>query len=272
MRNLKKGVHPGLKLLLLLGCSNFVWGVLTCSWLGLEPGQIPVMLQQISLPQISNVTAAKSAYGEGIVRQNLMIFCFTLALLHLSIGHIIAIRQNRTLKILADIGAVAMLIGMYGFILSLIASNEYRKIPLFMPCLYLLAVGFILNTAFVNYEGSIGKSVLASLKNFISVILGVSNVFSDIMSYLRLWAVGLAGSAIASIVVALAGPMLGHFFFFIFGVILLVSGHGINLILNTLSVLVHGVRLNTLEFSGRVGLNWSGFAYRPFSVRKNPRV
>jgi V/A-type H+-transporting ATPase subunit I len=34
-----------------------------------------------------------------------------------------------------------------------------------------------------------------------------------------------------------------------------------------LSVLVHGVRLNTLEFSGHVGLTWAGTAYRPFSKR-----
>jgi V/A-type H+-transporting ATPase subunit I len=65
----------------------------------------------------------------------------------------------------------------------------------------------------------------------------------------------------------MAGPMLGHFVFFIFGIVLLVFGHGLNLILNVLSVLVHGVRLNTLEFSGHAGLAWSGFAYKPFAKR-----
>ena len=268
LKNLKKGVPQGLKLLLLLGCSNFIWGVLTCAWFGLDAQDVPAVLQQISLPQISNLTAAESAYGEGIVRQNMMIFCFTIALLQLSIGRIIAITRNKSLKMLADAGAIAMLIGMYGVILSLIASNEYREIPLFMPCVYLLGVGFILNTVFVNYEGSIRKSVMESLKNSISVILGITNVFSDIMSYLRLWAVGLAGAAIASIIDNMAGPMLGHFFFFIFGVILLVFGHGLNLVLNTLSVLVHGVRLNTLEFSGSIGLSWAGSAYKPFSVHE----
>ena len=264
LKNLKTGVHPALKLLLLLGSSNFIWGVLTCTWFGLAPAQIPLVLQKISLPLISNVTAVKSAYDDGIVRQNMMIICFSIALLQLSIGHIIAILHNKTLKSLADIGAIAMLMGMYGVVLSLIAGNEYRRIPLFMPCVYLLGGGFILNTVFVNYKGSIGKSILESLKNFISTILGITNVFSDIMSYLRLWAVGLAGSAIASIVITMAGPLLGNFFFFILGVILLVFGHGLNLVLNTLSVLVHGVRLNTLEFSGRIGLTWAGTAYKPF--------
>jgi V/A-type H+-transporting ATPase subunit I len=87
------------------------------------------------------------------------------------------------------------------------------------------------------------------------------------MSYIRLWAVGLAGAAIANTVNSMAGPMLGSFIFFM-GVILLVFGHGLNLVLNALSVLVHGVRLNTLEFSGHVGLTWAGTPYKPFKEDK----
>jgi V/A-type H+-transporting ATPase subunit I len=267
LKTARKGAPPVLKLLLLLGGSNFIWGVLTCTWFGVEVGKLPAVLQNISLPLISSVTSAKSAADEGIVRQNLMILCFSLALAQLSIGHIIAITRLRTLKILGELGSIAMLAGMYGVVLSLIASNEYRRIPLLMPCVYTLAGGFVLNFVFLNYDGSIGRSVVESLKNIISMILGIANVFSDIMSYIRLWAVGLAGGAISSTVDAMAGPMLGHFIFFIFGVVLLVFGHGLNIVLNVLSVLVHGVRLNTLEFSSHVGLSWAGTAYKPFSEK-----
>jgi V/A-type H+-transporting ATPase subunit I len=264
IKTIKKGVPTGLKLLLLLGSSNFIWGVLTCTWLGLQVEQTPLVLQQISLPLISNVTAAKSAYDEGIVRQNLMIICFSLALLHLCTGHIVAIFHKKNFQCLGDIGSIAMLIGMYGVVLSLIASNEHRQIPLLMPFVYVLGGGFVLNFVFANYTKNLGQSIIDGFKNIISMILGVANVFSDIMSYIRLWAVGLAGAAISSTVVSLAGPMLGHFVFFIFGIIILVFGHGLNLVLNALSVLVHGVRLNTLEFSGHAGLTWSGTAYKPF--------
>jgi V/A-type H+-transporting ATPase subunit I len=165
-----------------------------------------------------------------------------------------------------------MLVGMYGVVLVLIASNEFRDLSAYIPmtpCVYALAAGFVVNFIFANYDGSVGRSILESLKNFISMVLGIANVFSDIMSYIRLWAVGLAGAAISSTVVTMAGPMLGHFIFFVFGVLLLVFGHGLNLVLNTLSVLVHGVRLNTLEFSGHVGLTWAGTAYKPFSKKGN---
>jgi V/A-type H+-transporting ATPase subunit I len=276
IKTAKKGVPPVLKLLLLLGFSNFVWGVLTCSWFGLEIEKLPLFLQNISLPLISNAQAAQAelagqadlaARYRGIVQQNLMIFCFSLALLQLSIGHILAIIKTKSLKALGDVGSLAMLAGMYFIVLSLIASNEYRRIPLVMPAVYVFAGGFVLNFLFANYEGSFGRSVLESCKNFISVVLGIANVFSDIMSYIRLWAVGLAGAAIASTVDAMAGPMLGHFILFIFGIILLVFGHGLNLVLNVLSVLVHAVRLNTLEFSGHAGLTWAGHAYKPFAKK-----
>ena len=261
----KKGAHPFLKVLLLWGISNFLWGVLTCTWLGMEVEKVPQVLRLLSLPQISNVTAVKSVADEAIVRQNLMIFCFSLALLHLSIGHIVKIFTERSLKILGELGSIAMLCGMYGVVLSLIVSNEYRPIPLFQPCIYMIGVGFVANFVFESYEGSIGGSIVASLKNIISKILGVVNVFGDIMSYIRLWAVGLAGAAIAGTVNQIAGPMLGRLVLLIFGLALMIFGHGLNVVLNALSVLVHGVRLNILEFSGHVGLTWAGTPYKPFS-------
>jgi V/A-type H+-transporting ATPase subunit I len=267
VKTAKKGPPVMCKLLVLLGFSNLLWGVLTCSWFGIDAVKLPEFLQKISLPLISNVSAAASERGKSLVQQNLMIFCFSLALIHLSIGHILAIIKNRSLRALAGVGNICMLAGMYFIVISLIASNAYRQIPLYMAAVYVFAAGFVLNFIFGNYEGSVGRSVRESCVNIISVILGIANIFSDIMSYIRLWAVGLAGAAIASTVNSLAGPLLGHFVLFFAGGILLVFGHGLNIVLNVLSVLVHGVRLNTLEFSGHAGLTWSGFAYKPFSKR-----
>ena len=47
--------------------------------------------------------------------------------------------------------------------------------------------------------------------------------------------------------------------------IILFLGHALNIILCLMSILVHGVRLNTLEFSRHVGLEWAGFKYDPFA-------
>lgn len=258
----KKPVPQGFILLFLLGVTNTTWGALTCSWFGLEVDKVPQVLQDISLAVFST---AKT--DPGIVTQNLQIFCFSLGLLHLSVAHLNNIVRNiRSPRFLADIGSIAMLAGMYNVVLMLIVSNETRAIPLMPPSLYLIAGGFLLNLLFGYYKTSLKQSILSSCQNIITVVLGIINVFSDIMSYIRLWAVGLAGAAIAGTVNILAGPMLGGFLIFL-GIILFTFGHGMNMVLNVLSVLVHGVRLNTLEFSGHVGLSWSGKAYKPFAKR-----
>ena len=56
----------------------------------------------------------------------------------------------------------------------------------------------------------------------------------------------------------------GNFMLMIFAIILLVFGHGLNMILNVLSVVVHGIRLNTLEFSTHLDMAWSGHKFKPF--------
>jgi V/A-type H+-transporting ATPase subunit I len=262
MKKNKKPIPIPIRMLLLLGLFNTTWGVLTCSWFAMDTALLPQILKDISLPYISNANP-----DEALVTQNLQIFCFSLALIHLMIAHIIVIFKCKSLKILGELGTIGMLIGMYNVVLSLIVSNESRAIPFLPVSGYLIGGGFFLSFVFSSYEGSILKSVLNSLKNIITVVLGVVNVFSDIMSYIRLWAVGLAGAAIAKTINDMAGPMLGNFLIFA-GIILLVFGHGLNLVLNVLSVLVHGVRLNTLEFSGHVGLTWSGTSYKPFKEKE----
>ena len=46
-------------------------------------------------------------------------------------------------------------------------------------------------------------------------------------------------------------------------------GHALNLALGVMSVLVHAIRLNTLEFSNHSGLTWSGSPFKPFAKPNN---
>ena len=246
-----------MQMFLYLGVLTVIWGTATCNWFGIPMEYIPAWLKNLSVPAISNATE------ESIRNANLMQFCFTLGLIQLTIGHIISIARNiRSPQILGHIGSIAMLCGMYIVVLSLVVSRERYQIN--QPVLIAIGGGFALNFIFSNYQTGIGQSIVDSLKNIITMFLGVVNVFADIMSYIRLWAVGLAGSAISATVNQMAGPALGSFLIFL-GVLLLFFGHGLNYIMNVLSVIVHGVRLNTLEFSNHVGLTWAGFKYEPFA-------
>jgi len=275
----KKKIPPAFLLIGLFGLSTILWGTVTCTWFGLSAEQIPVWLQKLSIPVISNVHADRIWYpfwtnGEAglTTAQNLQIFCFSLALVQLTVAHIkVAARNRKSIKILGDIGSVMQLFGIFYVVLSFVVNGEVFPfglviggIPVGTLALVLVIAGFVMSFVFANYEGNLGKSILASLKNIVSVLLGVVNVFSDIVSYIRLWAVGLAGAAISATVNELAGPLLGNFLFMIFAIILLVFGHGLNMILNVLSVIVHGIRLNTLEFSSHLDMSWSGHKFKPF--------
>ena len=275
----KKQISPVFLLIGLFGLSTVLWGTLTCTWFGLSPEQLPEWLKALSIPVISNVYADKiwqlpwTAEGVGLTTaQNLQIFCFSLALIQLTVAHIKGAKRNRkSVKMLGDIGSILQLAGIYYVVLSLVVNAEVFSfglvigaVPVGTVAIAIIAVGFILSFVFANYEGSIIKSILSSLTNIVSVLLGVVNVFSDIVSYIRLWAVGLAGAAISATVNELAGPLLGNFLFMILAIILLVFGHGLNMILNILSVIVHGIRLNTLEFSSHLDMSWSGHKFKPF--------
>lgn len=275
----KKPVSPTFLLIGLFGLSTVLWGTVTCTWFGLSPEQLPQWLKAISIPVFSNVYADRlwrlpwTAEGVGLTTsQNLQIFCFTLALIQLTVAHIkVANRDRKSVKLLGDIGSILQLFGIYYLVLNLVVNAEvfsfgltFGGVSVGTVAIALIAVGFVLSFVFSNYEDSVIKSVLASCKNIVSVLLGVVNVFSDIVSYIRLWAVGLAGAAISATVNELAGPLLGKFMFMIVAIILLVFGHGLNMILNVLSVIVHGIRLNTLEFSSHLDMSWSGHKFQPF--------
>nr|WP_314780168.1 V-type ATPase 116kDa subunit family protein [uncultured Treponema sp.] len=253
-------ITTAMQMFLYLGVMTTIWGVLTCSWFGADPVYLPQALKSIAIHGISAMEKA------GVRNKNIMHVSFSIGIIHLSIAHIIGIIRNRkSLKLLSDAGSLSMLIGMYFVILNIIISAE--KYPITNAVKLCILIGFIVNFIFANYEGSVLKSIGEACKNLISMILGLVNVFSDLMSYIRLWAVGLAGGAISMTVNTMAGPMLGGFIIFI-GMVLLVFGHGLNCIMNVLSVIVHGVRLNTMEFSTHVGLTWSGFKYMPFSEKE----
>lgn len=277
----KKPVSPAFLLMALMGLTTILWGTLTCSWFGITPERLPGWLRSLSIPVISSVYADKIWYpfwmteqmGDGLTKeQNVQIFCFTLALVQLSAAHVLAaIRHRKTLKAIGDIGSLMQLIGMFYVVLSLVVNANVFSfglviagIPIGLVAVVFVAVGFVLNFVFGNYEGSIVKSIVASLADIVSMLLGVVNVFADIVSYIRLWAVALAGSAISATVNELAGPLFGRFVFILFAIFILVFGHGLNMILNVLSVIVHGIRLNTLEFSSHLDMSWSGHKFQPF--------
>lgn len=94
----------------------------------------------------------------------------------------------------------------------------------------------------------------------------ITGLFGDILSYIRLFALGLSGAILGGVFNSLAFgmapdiPVVGA----IVTIIILVAGHSINLFMNALGALVHPMRLTFVEFYKNAGFTGGGKSYEPF--------
>lgn len=109
--------------------------------------------------------------------------------------------------------------------------------------------------------------LLGRLVDGLKGVTGVSKVFGDVLSYLRLFALGLASIKLAEAFNGLAATSFASSGLgILLGVLTLVVGHGINFAMGIMSGVVHGLRLNLIEF-----FNWSlpedGEQFRAFEKK-----
>ena len=226
-----------LRLLLILSCATIVWGILCGSYFGVSWGGLKCLT-------------------DGAVKdKSMQIFCFLLAVAQLSVGRIWKAFADKNFRsIVSNFGWVLVIAGNFFLTYQLLIDAKYFD-PVIMYVLY--GAGLVM----VALTGVDWKNP-ADIFQFPFSIIGS---FTDVLSYIRLFAVGMAGACIAQsfngmgMDVAKASP-----WFIIFGILVMVFGHLLNLALAMMSVLVHAVRLNTLEFSNHVGLTWSGQKFSPF--------
>jgi V/A-type H+/Na+-transporting ATPase subunit I len=127
------------------------------------------------------------------------------------------------------------------------------------PWPYFLIIGASLAILFNSPSKNIFKMLLLGVANFPLSMLGT---FSDIISYVRLMAVGLASGVLAASFNDLAlnsGSWL-------IAAPTLIFGHSLNIGLAMIAFFAHGVRLNMLEFSNNLGMQWIGYSYKPFKM------
>ncbi|WP_435100482.1 V-type ATP synthase subunit I [Arhodomonas sp. AD133] len=101
-------------------------------------------------------------------------------------------------------------------------------------------------------------------------LLGLTNVtkaFGDVLSYLRLFALGLASASLAVTFNQLATDAAAVFpgVGLLLHVVILVAGHALNFVLAVVSGVVHGLRLNVIEFYNW-GISDEGYPFRPFAT------
>jgi len=239
-------------LIYILSVSIMIWGILTGTYFGVE--------QIAEIPFLSYLVVDKLASfgGDDIFIQK---FMFIVGAIHLSIGHIqTGLRYINSVKAIGQLGWVAIVWGLYLIVNQMVLG---QTAPSFM--LWLFIGGALLIALFSNPGTNFIKGVISSLGQLpLSLISG----FSDIISYIRLYAVGLATVLMALSFNQMAiGDGITTVFAGIGAVIILILGHGLNMILAAMAVIVHGVRLNMLEYAGHAGVEFSGNEYNPFKIK-----
>jgi V/A-type H+-transporting ATPase subunit I len=237
-------------LMYLVSFTTIIWGTITGTWFGAEKiAQLP-FLKIFIIDQISSFNPDSTSF--------IMQLTFIIGAIHLSIGHLLsAAKKSNSITAIADFGWILVLWGVYFIANNIVLGKEMAKAT--MP---LLIAGASIILLFANFQKNIIKGILITLGN---LPLSIISSFSDIVSYIRLFAVGLATVIVATSFNGMAvGSGINSIFSGIIAAIILLLGHSINLVLCGMSILVHGVRLNMLEFSGHVGVQWTGKPYQPF--------
>ena len=263
-----KKVNNAIFLVYILSIATIVWGAITGTWFGTELAMKVPFLKALVIPNFSNYP---ELFGVTATEQQntIMKFAFTLGVIQISLGCLLSIKKKiseKNLSFVADIGWLIAVVSMYLLSLYLVIGQSINIVPVFAA----IGVAFVIVVLFggMSPDKSFSQGLKAGLGNAFTVFLDTISCFGNVMSYIRLFAVGMASLAIAQsfndIAAGLKGPMV------ILAAVVLLIGHGLNLIMGLLSVVVHGVRLNVLEFSGQAGLEWTGIAYEPF--KKNKKI
>ena len=177
------------------------------------------------------------------------------------------VKKKPVIKAFAQPGWLAMIIGLYFLVLNLVLGADNFPLPDFALYLIFAGLGFVV--VFSEQDGRFFKGLLRGISSLLTTFLDSISAFSDIISYIRLFAVGLATVAVASSFNSMAAGMGSGVVGIIAAIFILAIGHTLNIAMVALSVVVHGIRLNVLEFSGHLGMEWTGINYNPFRNRKD---
>jgi V/A-type H+-transporting ATPase subunit I len=274
--------RPTAQLVIIFGLVTLLWGVLNANYFGVTPETLAKAGGFVKSAEAGGEVDYEALWsGTGfysqaarkmrraaplwrqdpklarilLIKASLIIGCLHLILAHLRK----AVELIPDQRALAELGWIIALADMLVLIWHVLFIGAER-VP--AAVWWVLLAAMLLSSWFGKPDRSMAKRLLFG---FASSMLPLLSTFSDTMSYVRLFAVGLASYYIASAFNSLGVAMAETATWFT-AVPVLIFGHMLNIGLATIAIFAHGVRLNLLEFSNNAGVQWGGYAYRPFST------
>jgi len=230
--------------------AGVVYGVIVGSYFGISPveGSLPAKLKIIDMMNF-----------DVMMQISIMLGVFHLVLANA----ITAWHFRRSIRAAVPIAWIFVFLGA----LSLWQASSHGETlaglkPYGIAAMVLGLAGVVL---FSSPEGPLWKRLLKGL----SGLSGLSNAFGDALSYLRLFALGLASASLAGTFNDMAGqvkaalPGIG----ILFALLIVLFGHTLNFVLSLSSGFIHGLRLNYIEFF-RWSISEEGYPFKAFAGKE----
>lgn len=252
VKNMSDGLRSALNLLMTMGLSAFIFGFLSGAFFGFN-------LYTLNVPVLDKIAAVVSLDNSQM---------FNLSLILGFIQIVFAMCLHIWNKIIQfgfrySLSTMAWLV----IILALVAG---MFLPQYSAITKWIAIGGLV-VAFCYNSPDAYKKPLTGLP--LNIGLGLWDAYNmatgmlgDMLSYIRLFALGLSGGIVASVFNSLASGfapdnvILGPLVF----LLIFVFGHALNMFMNVLGAFVHPMRLTFVEFFKNSGYEGGGLQYNPF--------
>ena len=248
------------RLIAILGAGTFVVGIVMGGFFGMDLTQqnwVPEGLKKIMIT--GDIQVGGSSYAKQ------MILSLAIGVLHICLALIMkavwAVKKDGFKNSLGAIGWTLLIVGAV-IVLSLglpgVISESAMK-WLIIGIAGVSAIGiYLLNKWGRNPLKNIGSG-LWDTYNMASGLMG------DVLSYIRLYALGLSGSMLGSTFNMMGGMVLGDnpTWQWLPFVLIVIFGHVLNIAMSCLGAFVHPLRLNFVEFFKNSSYEGAGSAYNP---------
>ncbi len=252
-----KGLADMSPLVTILGVGTFVVGIVMHTFFGVDISALEWVPAWMKGLMITGTIGGFEAQ---------MVLSLVIGIIHLCLAMVVktvyATRNKGFLGSLGIWGWTLLIVGgvVVGVLAmsSLLSETALKWTVIVLGVLSALGI-FLFNDINRNPLKNIGSGLWETYNT-------VTGLLGDVLSYLRLYALGLAGGMLGKAFNDIATMTLGDgsfgFGWFAFALILII-GHALNLAMCCLGAFVHPLRLNFLEFFKNSGYDGKGRAYKP---------
>ncbi len=233
------------------GISTFIWGALFGGWFGIDFSYID---------PIRGAALLLNPMGESMLMLGL---CFGLGLLHLIAGMCVKMymdfKSGQAFSAIFDTGVwITLILGL------ILLAAPMLGLPAIIGTIGTV-VALASALALLLTQGRHQKNIFKKFTSGLLALYNVTGYLSDVLSYARLFALGLATGVIGQVMNTLA-MMCANGVGWVFTVAIMIGGHLFNLVLNTLGAFVHAARLQYIEYFGKF-YESGGKEFKPLAVK-----